>query len=120
MADYKTLEEECDALKTDKIEVLKELNITSMSEYSQLFKNVQNENAELTRSLEKVEKTMLELTRDKINYKAKIMEDGQIISDLSEELGRIKGVCRSLRLSNSLSQIDNETFDYQDYLSMSL
>jgi predicted nuclease with TOPRIM domain len=45
MADYRTLEEECDALKADKAEVLKELNIPIMAEYITLYKNIQSEHA---------------------------------------------------------------------------
>jgi len=51
MADYKSLEEECEALKHDKSEALKELGITTTGEYLQLFKNVQRENTELAKSL---------------------------------------------------------------------
>ena len=102
------------------MEVLKELNIQTMGEYTQLFKNVQRENIELGKSLDNAERKVIELSKDKLNYKAKIVEDSQLISDLNEELGRLKGVCRSLRLSSSLSQIDLEPFDTQDCLSMSL
>lgn len=91
-----------------------------MNEYIVLFKNLQRENAELVRVVDSSDKKILELSKDKLNYKAKIVEDGQLISDLNEELGRLKGVCRSLRLSTSLSQIEPEAFDSQDYLSMSL
>jgi hypothetical protein len=39
----------------------------------QLFKAVQNENMEMMKNMEKMDKKIMELTKDKINYKAKIV-----------------------------------------------
>jgi hypothetical protein len=55
-----------------------------MAEYTTLYKNIQSEHAEILRNLEKSERKIMDLSKDKLNYKAKIMEDGQLISDLSE------------------------------------
>lgn len=108
MADYKSLEDECDAYKAEKAEVFRELSINALGEYLALYRAVQNENGQLQSNIDKMDRKLTEVSKEKMNYKAKIMEDGQLITELNDEILRLKDICRGLRLSSSLSTIDGD------------
>lgn len=84
MEDYRAIEMECEGYRGEKAEVLRELNIGGLGDYIMLFKAVQAENQEMQRTMERMDKKLMELAKDKVNYKAKIVEDSQLISDLNE------------------------------------
>jgi hypothetical protein len=52
--------------------------------YIRLCKNIKNKHAEIWRSLDKSNQKVMDTSKDKLNYKAKIMDDSQLISDLNE------------------------------------
>ena len=64
--------------------MLRELTIQVFGEYLQLYRLLQAENVELLGNLQQYELRNMQLERDKSGFKAKIMDDGEIISNLNE------------------------------------
>jgi chromosome segregation ATPase len=107
LKDCRELGDEVDGFRREKADVIRDLGLQDIAEYVTMFRRVQAELGDSLREVARLESLTKHLERDKSSYKARIVEDSQLIADLNDELARVKGVCHTLRLSTSFFSLDS-------------